>query len=101
MDCPFHRYAHGKDLSEITIDQFTDLDAVILHLPCTERLSITQRDFMGYELKNKAVLVHTGWDIHWNTETEDSFFKCQQVQVRQEQQWKLLLIHLTGTKKTV
>ncbi|MCL9806548.1 cyclase family protein [Flavobacterium amniphilum] len=68
IDCPFHRFENGKDLSEIGLEAFTDLDAVIIRIPFTETLEITEEHFKNLEIKNKAVLVHTGWDLNWNTE---------------------------------
>ena len=35
IDCPFHRYAHGKDLSEIEIARFVDLEAIVVRIPHT------------------------------------------------------------------
>lgn len=68
LDCPFHRYAHGKDLSEISLESFTDLEAVVVRVPFTQTLAITADHFKNIIIKNKAVLVNTGWDINWNTE---------------------------------
>ena len=28
LDCPFHRYANGKDLSQINLEKLAELDAV-------------------------------------------------------------------------
>jgi arylformamidase len=67
IDCPFHRFENGKDLSEIGLDSFTDLDAVVISVPYSEALEITEAYLKNYEIRNKAVLIHTGWDKHWNT----------------------------------
>jgi arylformamidase len=70
IDCPFHRYEHGKDLSEVALQQFADLDAITIHAKgATE---IGKEFFTGKEIRNRAVLVFTGWDRHWNT---DSYFE--------------------------
>lgn len=69
IDCPFHRYENGKDLSEVELACFTDLDAVVIRVPFIESLAITDTHLRNYEIRNKAVLIHTGWDSHWNTET--------------------------------
>src|SRR5450755_2205904 len=69
IDCPFHRFENGKDLSEISLESFTDLDAVLVRVPFSETLEITEEHFKNYEIKNCAVLVNTGWDKHWNTES--------------------------------
>jgi arylformamidase len=68
IDCPFHRFANGKDLSEVRLECFTDLNAVMISVPFSETLEITEEHFKRYEIRNKAVLIHTGWDSNWNTE---------------------------------
>lgn len=68
LDCPFHRFEHGKDLSEIGLEYFTDLDAIVIHVPHTETLEVTKKHLQNYEIRNRAVLIHTGWDSFWNTE---------------------------------
>lgn len=68
IDCPFHRFEHGKDLSEVELACFTDLDAVVISVPFAETLEITSRHLRNHEIRNRAVLIHTGWDTHWNTE---------------------------------
>jgi arylformamidase len=69
IDCPFHRFEHGKDLSQIGLEAFVDLDAVVISIPYTATLAITEMHLMMYNVANKAVLIHTGWATHWNTET--------------------------------
>jgi arylformamidase len=68
LDCPFHRFENGKDLSEIGLECFVDLDAIVISVPFTETLAITEEHLKNYEVRNRAVLIHTGWDKHWNTE---------------------------------
>lgn len=68
MDTPFHRYADGDDLSAIGLDRLIDLEGVIVRIPHSEKLAITEEDFAGFDVAGKAVLVHTGWSEFWNTE---------------------------------
>lgn len=68
IDCPFHRFENGKDLSEVELKCFTDLDAIVMSVPFSETLKITEEHLKNYEIRNKAVLIHTGWDSNWNTE---------------------------------
>jgi kynurenine formamidase len=68
IDCPFHRFENGKDLSEVGLESFTDLDALVISVPCSETLAISEAHLKKYEIRHKAVLIHTGWDLHWNTE---------------------------------
>jgi len=66
IDCPFHRFEHGKDLSEVALEQFADLDAITIN--AKDAFEIGKEYFTGKELRNKAVLVFTNWAKHWNTE---------------------------------
>jgi len=68
IDCPFHRFELGRDLSEIELERFVDLDAIVISVPFCETLQITAEHFQNCEIRNRAVLIHTGWDRYWNTE---------------------------------
>jgi kynurenine formamidase len=69
LDSPFHRFADGKDLSELRLNQIGNLDYVIIHSPVNgANHSIPLSAFEGHNVKGKAVLLHTGWDKYWNTE---------------------------------
>jgi kynurenine formamidase len=68
LDCPFHRYADGKDLAEIGPERFADLDALVIRAPHRAGLAVGVECFRGREVRGKAVLIHTGWgDDHWST----------------------------------
>jgi arylformamidase len=67
IDCPFHRYADGKDLSEVGLDRFANLPAVVVRVPYRTRLDVGPDHFHGINVAGRAVLVHTGWSEHWNT----------------------------------
>ncbi|SHH61983.1 Kynurenine formamidase [Chryseolinea serpens] len=68
IDCPFHRFEDGKDVSEFGLERFADLEGVVIRVPYTESQAITREHVQNYEIRNRAVLLHTGWDAHWNTE---------------------------------
>jgi arylformamidase len=68
IDCPFHRFAKGKDLSEIPLEAFAELDAIVVRRPFEESLAVLPEHFKSFDVRGRAVLVHTGWDKHWNTE---------------------------------
>jgi len=72
IDCPFHRFENGKDLSEVSLENFVDLDAITIDVPYTKTIEITENHLKNYKIKNKAVLIYTGWDAHWNT---DNYFE--------------------------
>jgi kynurenine formamidase len=67
IDCPFHRYADGKDLSETALERFVNIPAVVVRVDHRERLEAGVEDFRNVAVEGKAVLVHTGWSAHWNT----------------------------------
>jgi arylformamidase len=71
IDCPFHRYADGKDLSEMTLDKFVHLPAIVVRAPFNHGIAVGKEHFENLELRGKAVLVHTNWSLHWRT---DAYF---------------------------
>ena len=69
VDSPFHRYAEGKDLSELPLESLADLEGIVVRQPYEQGLAVDVAMFVGLDVRGKAVLVHTGWDRHWRTET--------------------------------
>jgi arylformamidase len=69
IDVPFHRYADGKDLSQIEIDCLSDLEAIVIRANHKKALAIDASYFEGKEIRGRAILVHTGWDKHWKRES--------------------------------
>jgi kynurenine formamidase len=67
IDCPFHRFAHGKDWAQMAIDSCTGLDAVVIRAAQRNLPAVGVEQFRDHELRGRAVLVHTGWDRRWNT----------------------------------
>lgn len=65
LDSPFHRYEQGRDLSELPLDALADLEGIRVR---ARGRAINASLFRGLALRDKAVLVHTGWDAHWRTE---------------------------------
>jgi arylformamidase len=72
VDAPFHRYADGKDVSELPLEWVAELEGVVVR--ATERAGrgIGPEAFAGVEVAGKAVLVHTGHAAHWGT---DAYFE--------------------------
>lgn len=68
IDAPFHRYAEGRDVAGYALEAVADLDGLVVRAAGQGRPIDTDR-FKGKELKGKAVLVHTGWDAYWRTDT--------------------------------
>jgi len=71
IDCPFHRYEDGKDLSEVELERFVDIEGVVVRADYHKGLAVTADAFKGIDVSGRAVLVHTGWDEHWET---DAYF---------------------------
>ena len=68
IDCPFHRFEDGQDLNDTPLEHFAELKGMVLRIPFQQRMAIDVDFFKGLDLAGKAVLINTGWDIHWNTE---------------------------------
>jgi kynurenine formamidase len=65
LDSPFHRYADGKDLSQLELQKLANLPAIKV---MAQHQAIDASCFpRGENLAGKAVLVETGWSRHWNT----------------------------------
>ena len=69
VDSPFHRFADGKDLSQLPLESLAHLDAVVV---AAEGRAIGPEAFRGARVRGRAVLVRTGWDRHWRT---DAYFE--------------------------
>lgn len=72
IDCPFHRYSDGQDLSEVELSRFVNLEAVVVQANHKQGLEVGSRHFSGIDVKAKAVLINTGWSEFWRT---DAYFE--------------------------
>ena len=68
IDSPYHRYADGKDVSGLDLEEVAELDGVLVRVVGMKDRAIDRDAFSGVNLRGKAVLVHTGWDRHWRTD---------------------------------
>jgi kynurenine formamidase len=67
VDSPFHRYADGKDLSQLPLSSLANLNGVVVRKKHQVR-AIDKSAFDGVDVRGKAVLIQTGWDEHWKTD---------------------------------
>ena len=67
MDSPYHRYPDGHDLTGFTLEQTTDLPAVVVHAEDSGRLGIDAAALATYDVRGRAVLLHTGDDARFGT----------------------------------
>ena len=72
LDSPFHRYANGKDVSELPLERLANLEGIVIRANLSKGRAISRAAFKDDELRGKAVLVRTGWDTHWRT---DQYFE--------------------------
>jgi len=72
LDSPYHRYADGADLSELPLSSIADLEGICIRALGFSGRGIDASVFGATDLKGKAVLVHTGWDVHWGS---DQYFE--------------------------
>ncbi|MBT1699611.1 cyclase family protein [Fulvivirgaceae bacterium PWU4] len=72
VDCPFHRYADGKDLSEVELKRFAHLEGIVVTVDHSKGIAIGKSFFENMDVNGKAVLVNTNWSRHWRT---DAYFE--------------------------
>ncbi|MDQ3817252.1 MAG: cyclase family protein [Acidobacteriota bacterium] len=68
MDSPFHRYGDGLDLSELLLSSLADLDGVVIRADESKGRAIAASAFHNLPVRDRAVLIHTGWDVNWGGE---------------------------------
>lgn len=68
LDSPFHRYAVGKDLSQLLLSSIANLEGLVVRVDNIVGQAIEASRFHHLDVRDKAVLVHTGWDVHWGSE---------------------------------
>ncbi|MDB9524656.1 cyclase family protein [Oscillatoria sp. CS-180] len=83
IDAPFHRYADGKDLSQLALESVAQLDAVIVRVNPEQR-PIGIELFSSLEVEGQAVLIQTGWDRHWRT---DQYFENHPYLTAEAAEW--------------
>src|SRR5215207_2964595 len=68
LDSPFHRFADGKDLSELALESLADLETVVVRAVERAGRAIDVSAFRGLRVRGRAVLINTGWSEHWRTD---------------------------------
>ena len=67
LDSPWHRYADGVDLSGLPLERLVELEGLVLRATGTGRRGIEVLELAPLDVRGKAVLLHTGWDVHFGT----------------------------------
>jgi arylformamidase len=68
LDSPFHRYADGADLSQLSLSALANLDGIVVRAHGSFGQAIDSSAFHHVDVRDKAVLVQTDWDRHWGSE---------------------------------
>lgn len=68
LDSPFHRYADGTDLSQLSLSSVADLEGIVVRAGDSSGRAIDVSLFQNVDVRERAVLVQTGWDRHWGSE---------------------------------
>lgn len=72
IDSPFHRFADGKDLSDLNLEQVAHLEGLLVDATGISGRVIDETCFTGLDVRGKAVIVRTDWSRHWKT---DQYFE--------------------------
>ena len=73
IDCPFHRYADGKDLSQVDLPAFTDLEGVLVRVDYRRDLAVDAGRIRRSGCRPaRPSSSNTGWAERWAT---DAYFE--------------------------
>ena len=67
LDSPNHRYPDGHDLTGFPLDRLVDLPAIVIRVQDSGSLGIDAKALATYDVRGKAVLLHTGDDARFGT----------------------------------
>src|ERR671924_217607 len=51
LDSPFHRYAHGKDLSQLPLERLANLESIVLRIDRSKGRAISRADLEGRDFR--------------------------------------------------
>jgi len=66
LDTPFHRFADGHDLAGLDLARVAGVGGVVVDATATKEAGADL--LAGVDVAGRAVLVRTGWDLHWGTD---------------------------------
>ena len=72
IDSPFHRYADGGDIADFDLSELASLEGIVVRVAGMRDRAIPRSAFAPFDVRGKAVLVHTDWSTHWRT---DQYFE--------------------------
>jgi arylformamidase len=72
LDTPFHRFADGCDLEGIGLESLAGLEGIVVRVVGQSQRAVTRLQLIAalsqQAVRGRAVLFHTGWASHWETE---------------------------------
>jgi kynurenine formamidase len=68
LDSPFHRFQDGMDLSALPLSSLANLEGIVIRVAGQKTRAVDAAVFPRLDLAGKAVLIHTDWSRHWNSE---------------------------------
>ena len=67
IDSPFHRYTAGADLAGLPLDAIAGVSGLAVRAAYRGDRGIGGEIFHRLDVRDRAVLIHTGWDRYWGT----------------------------------
>ena len=67
IDAPSHRYEGEADIADLPLNAVANIPGLVVRVD-EQTKAIDASHFQHVDVRDKAVLVHTGWDKHWRTE---------------------------------
>lgn len=67
LDTPAHRFPGAPGLADLSLEKIADLDGLVVDCRNLADKGIGPEAFDGLDVRDKAVLVSTGWDANWGT----------------------------------
>ncbi len=65
VDAPLHRFPDGADFVDLPLAAFADLPGRVVRAVGARAIDVGHVE--RHDVAGRAVLVHTGWDRHWET----------------------------------
>jgi len=67
IDAPFHRFEQGLDVASLPLQNVANLEGSLIDATGRTGRGLDESVFAGKSLRGRAVLVQTGWAVHWRT----------------------------------
>ena len=68
LDSPFHRYENGTDLAGLDLHSLANLEGLVIRRSSDSPRAISVSEIEKHDVRGKAVLFQTNWDLYWRTE---------------------------------